>query len=127
MPRVVVTGGVVLLLFGTSGCTSDLDEALAEGCDGLRTMSESYPSDRDAFERGFDQAQSFGAAVELANLPNPYAPELVTVGVRAFKVFSVAAHEPAEMNDGDVVWRGRSLTASDQRQIDQALAACDDR
>jgi hypothetical protein len=121
----LVLAGV--LSVGVSGCTSDLDQAIVEGCDGLHIMQGSYLSDRDTFDHGFDQAKSWGIASELAgDLPDE-PPTVVTLGIRAFKLFSVAAYEPAEFNGGRSVWLGRPLTRQDQVQIQQAIDACEDR
>ena len=116
-----------LLALGVSGCASDLDQAVAKGCDGLRTMSQSYLSgDRAAFDRGLDQGWSFGAAAELED-PQDQPREIVRIGLDAVKVFDLAAYEPAEQNNGKSVWRGKPLTPEEQAQITRAMGACDAR
>ena len=106
---------------------SDLDNSIDRGCNGLRVMSESYlTGDQQTFDDALRQGWSFGFAAELAD--GDLGPDsVISVGLQAVKIYDVAAYEPAERNNGELVWRGRGINTEDQVTVDRALAACDAR
>ena len=116
-------------------CSSELDEAIASGCDGLRTMADVYEpgAGPDAERATFDEAliegrNGFGGAVELASGsgPDPAPDSVIGLGHEAVRAFSVASYEAPESNGGDLVWEGEPLTREQQQAVDRGLEACEE-
>ncbi|HVQ88088.1 MAG TPA: hypothetical protein VMT88_07895 [Actinomycetes bacterium] len=110
-----------------SACSNEVENAMSEGCDGLRAMSESYAAgDRQAFDEAMDRGVSLGGAVEMAG---DHDDQTLTddsgVAFRGYKSLSLAAYEPPERNDGELVWRGKELRGWQREDLDRGLEACD--
>lgn len=117
--------GLLMLL---PACSDEIDTAMAEGCEGLPHMAQTYAAgDRAEFDEASDQAQSVGFADFRAS-DFGKDESLISDAAVAYTAYSTlydAAYEPAESNNGASVWRGRELTPSQQRAVDEGLAVCE--
>ncbi len=128
-PAVAVSIGIFIVLI-LSACSSELDDAIAQGCAGLDLMAESYPTgDRAAFDHARDMGLAFNGAVELSSTAeSEVSPtSVVVIGKQGVYAYLSAAYEPVENNRGEFVWQGKPLTSKQQARITRAIAACDSR
>lgn len=119
------TASILILL---PACSTEAESAMTTGCDGLRAMAEAYADgDRAAFDEAMDQGDSLGGAVEMSGDGDDQT--LIAdsgVAYRGYESLSLAAYEPPELNNGELVWQGKDLKAWQQEGLDRGLDACDD-
>ena len=126
---------IAAVSLGLVSCSNEVDEAIAQGCDALRVMSDVYNpgahpgADRDTFDEALIEGRTgFGAAVELfsGSGPDPAPDSVIGLGHDAARAFSVASYEAPESNGGDLVWKGEPLTREQQQAVERGLEACEE-
>jgi hypothetical protein len=125
--RVVVSGTLGLVAMALGGCSSDFDDAMAKGCEGLRSSAQAYAAgDRQGVEDAKDGAEYLGMASELADdrgVDEDQRADASDAHI-AFNALFSAAYE--ETNNGNLVWRGKKLNAQRERTLETGLDACHD-
>jgi hypothetical protein len=118
------TASILILL---PACSDEIDTAMAEGCEGLPQMAQAYAAeDRAEFDEVSNRTESLGFAHFRASdfSKDDSLIRDAAVAATAYSTLYDAAYEPPERNNGASVWRGRELTPSQQRAVDDGLAVC---
>jgi|tagenome__1003787_1003787.scaffolds.fasta_scaffold19078388_2 hypothetical protein len=98
---------------------------MADGCDGLRQMAGAYAADdREAFDEGTRESGAFDPAGD--DIPGGKdAHQDLRAAWGARDALLLAAYVPPESVNGKEIWRHQSLDESQQQQINEGLAVCE--
>jgi hypothetical protein len=124
--RRVALGTLVGLAIFLSGCSSDLDDAMAKGCEGLRVSAQAYAAgDRPTVEASKDDAEYLGMATELADDGGVDAEQRsdASEAKAAFSALFSAAYY--ENNRGEQVWQGETPDRRGRVALRTGLDACE--
>ena len=126
--RVVALVTLIAVCAALSGCSSDFDDAMARGCNGLRAAASAYAAgDRPQVEAAKDDAGYLGMASELTDTIEDEEQEQDALAADlGYKALFSAAYEPAESNGGALIWQGKKLDPQRRQQVAEGLAACED-
>ncbi|MEO8107613.1 MAG: hypothetical protein ABI720_09855 [Actinomycetes bacterium] len=128
-PRGSVVAVAAALVVVLSSCSNEIESAMSEGCSALPKMAAAYSvKDRSAFDEAEDQAQrvSFAYFKSLDLTDDLELSKDAAAASTAYTTLYSAAYAPAESTNGRTVWRGLTLTSSQQEVIDQGLRVCED-
>lgn len=115
-----------LAITGVLSSCSELENAMEEGCDGLRSAAEAYAAgDREAFEAAFGDTMSLGVAVQYTDTESKEVQDEIRVAASGAEALHSAAFAPVENHDGEEVWRGREMSAWQRENLQAGLAVCE--
>ena len=125
--RSVSITALAVVALGLGACSSDLDDAMNRGCDGLRASAKAYASgDRQGVEAAKDDAEYLGMASELSGdngVDEDQRADAIDAKL-AFSALFSAAYDDGK--NGELIWQGKRLDPERQKTLQAGLEACED-